>query len=507
MGTRELHELEPVAEWRAADVADPEEWTLRLDADDQAELDAALARAKRKSTDPLELGRDDFPLDGLAAKLDGVVDVLLNGRGFARIATLDAGALRRRRPHPPLLGHRAASGRAVGPEPARPRARRRHGPGQDRRRPDRARQRARRHRARLPHRRIGPGRAALPAPGARGRALVRGQRGGHPQPPRAREPRAGRRAVRAAALRHAGRAGRGAQAFYSDARVHGARRAALRALHPAVHPRLAAPSRRAPPRQTAREAIAAASALANDPDFNVYMDLQPGEMQFINNYHVLHGRTAYEDDVAHGYKRHLKRLWLATYALDRPPGAFAALGAQPLGGEALGQPLPAVERVDAGSASPGRCPGEEPTPPRAHGHGGVDEVAGQRTLAQDADRRHRGVDDGRRSPVADAAVDDAGDVGGGEGVRHLARLGQAQRDRPPRPVLPAELAQRTPLGHAHRHGPGMGVLVGRRRPPTPAASGRNTSTGPGPTALEQPVQLVGPGGGQRRGRRPGRPTA
>ena len=53
------------------------------------------------------------------------------------------------------------------------------------------------------------------------------------------------------------------------------------------------------------------------------MDLQPGEMQFINNYHVLHGRTAYEDDVAHGYKRHLKRLWLATYALSDRPAYFA----------------------------------------------------------------------------------------------------------------------------------------------------------------------------------------
>jgi hypothetical protein len=77
---------------------------------------------------------------------------------------------------------------------------------------------------------------------------------------------------------------------------------------------------------TARRAIARVSELANDPDFNVYMDLQPGEMQFINNYHVLHGRTAYEDDVAQGYKRHLKRLWLATYALTDRPAYFAALG-------------------------------------------------------------------------------------------------------------------------------------------------------------------------------------
>ena len=42
MLTSELHELEPAAEWRAADIADPEAWTLRLDEADQAELDAAL---------------------------------------------------------------------------------------------------------------------------------------------------------------------------------------------------------------------------------------------------------------------------------------------------------------------------------------------------------------------------------------------------------------------------------------------------------------------------------
>ena len=97
---------------------------------------------------------------------------------------------------------------------------------------------------------------------------------------------------------------------------------------------------------TAREAIAAVSALANDPDFNVYMDLQPGEMQFINNYHVLHGRTAYEDDVDHGYKRHLKRLWLATYALTDRPTHFAALGRRSHWEERRSvSTLPAVERV------------------------------------------------------------------------------------------------------------------------------------------------------------------
>jgi hypothetical protein len=43
-------------------------------------------------------------------------------------------------------------------------------------------------------------------------------------------------------------------------------------------------------------------------------------MQFIDNYHVLHGRTPYTDDRAGGAVRHLKRLWLETEVLaDRPP--------------------------------------------------------------------------------------------------------------------------------------------------------------------------------------------
>ena len=61
METSELRELEPAAEWRAVDVADQESWTLRLTEADHAELHAALATAKKKSTDPLELGRDGLP--------------------------------------------------------------------------------------------------------------------------------------------------------------------------------------------------------------------------------------------------------------------------------------------------------------------------------------------------------------------------------------------------------------------------------------------------------------
>ncbi|MBV9043616.1 MAG: TauD/TfdA family dioxygenase [Alphaproteobacteria bacterium] len=72
----------------------------------------------------------------------------------------------------------------------------------------------------------------------------------------------------------------------------------------------------------AREALKVVSEMARDPRYNVYMDLAPGEMQFINNYHVLHGRQEYQDDVANGYKRHLKRLWLSTRYLKTRPDHF-----------------------------------------------------------------------------------------------------------------------------------------------------------------------------------------
>ena len=38
------------------------------------------------------------------------------------------------------------------------------------------------------------------------------------------------------------------------------------------------------------------------------MMLEPGDMQFCNNYTVLHSRTAYEEDAEH--PRHLMRLWI-----------------------------------------------------------------------------------------------------------------------------------------------------------------------------------------------------
>lgn len=63
--------------------------------------------------------------------------------------------------------------------------------------------------------------------------------------------------------------------------------------------------------------------LAQNKHGHVLMELRPGDIQFINNFHVLHGRTAYEDDRAGGQVGHLKRLWLETDELASRPPHFA----------------------------------------------------------------------------------------------------------------------------------------------------------------------------------------
>jgi hypothetical protein len=66
------------------------------------------------------------------------------------------------------------------------------------------------------------------------------------------------------------------------------------------------------PSDAARAAMDRVDAMCADPQYHVAMTMQPGDMQFVNNYHVLHARHAYEDDRPAGRIRHLKRLWLET---------------------------------------------------------------------------------------------------------------------------------------------------------------------------------------------------
>lgn len=59
-----------------------------------------------------------------------------------------------------------------------------------------------------------------------------------------------------------------------------------------------------------REAFDLIDALADRPEFHLNMDLERGDIQFINNQDILHTRMAYDDHDDPALKRHLLRLWL-----------------------------------------------------------------------------------------------------------------------------------------------------------------------------------------------------
>ena len=80
------------------------------------------------------------------------------------------------------------------------------------------------------------------------------------------------------------------------------------------------------------EALDLLDQLANDPELNLMMELEPGDIQLVHNHTILHDRTAFDDFPEPERKRHLLRLWLA------PPGA---------------RPLPQVYAERFGSITPG----------------------------------------------------------------------------------------------------------------------------------------------------------
>ena len=85
-------QLETHVNWRAPDVQDPDAWTLYLSDADQRELDVALRHAQARSSDLMDITREDFPLNGLVPKLAAIERELIDGRGFVRIRSTLADA-------------------------------------------------------------------------------------------------------------------------------------------------------------------------------------------------------------------------------------------------------------------------------------------------------------------------------------------------------------------------------------------------------------------------------
>ena len=316
----QIRPLETHVAWHHNDVQDERAWTVELTDTDRRELDHALAVAKAQSNDLLDIGLAQFPLDGLKQKIEGIAADLIDGpRGFVRIRTLDTS----RYSDDDLTMLYWGIGLHLGdPWPQNAKG---HVMGD-----------------------VTDQGKRLDDPTFRGNELGQVALDYHTD---------GADVIGLMCLRKAARGGlscvANAVAIYNelvrtrpdladvlfepqpyDTRGEQAPGAKPYYMFPVFTehsdrffirfiPAYIRASQRHPdaPRLSARalEALDTVSAMARDPKYNVYMDLEPGEMQFINNYHVLHGRTSYEDDAATGHKRHLKRLWLATnYLKDRP---------------------------------------------------------------------------------------------------------------------------------------------------------------------------------------------
>ena len=315
--------LETHIGWQAEDVADPSVWTVELTPADQRELDAALAHAKGISGNLLDIGREAFPLDGLARKLAAIEAELIDGRGFTRISRLDVA----RYDDDDLTMLYWGIGTHLG-EPW-PQNKYGHVMGdvtdQGKTRDDPTARGNELGQIALDYHTDGSdlvGLMCLRQPKSGGLSCVANVVAIHNEL-LAKRPDLVAALYQPLPYDFRGEQAEGANPFYSVPvfTEHDGR------LFARFIPQYIKASQRHPeaPRLSAlaREAIDTVSGMANEPRFNVYMDLQPGEMQFINNYHVLHGRSAYVDDVAAGRKRHLKRLWLATRILQDRPDHFA----------------------------------------------------------------------------------------------------------------------------------------------------------------------------------------
>jgi hypothetical protein len=80
--------LKVAAAWRGADLTDSDEWRVRLDVDQVAEIDRALATARASGKPTGELTAQDFPLPDVSAEIARWRHELDAGRGFLVVSGL-----------------------------------------------------------------------------------------------------------------------------------------------------------------------------------------------------------------------------------------------------------------------------------------------------------------------------------------------------------------------------------------------------------------------------------
>ena len=80
--------IDGACNWTGAKIETDPRWRFSLSDRDIAELERADAVAQSRGVDWRDMTRDDFPLDGLAAKLSSIQTELEDGCGMARLSSL-----------------------------------------------------------------------------------------------------------------------------------------------------------------------------------------------------------------------------------------------------------------------------------------------------------------------------------------------------------------------------------------------------------------------------------
>lgn len=310
----ELVPLEPACEWRSRDLGD--RYVFQLTDEHIAELDAALVHAEANTDDVLDITRELFPLPTLGAELaritreliDGAGVVLIRGVPVERYGKERASAIywgvgtHLGRPWPQnAKGHLLGDVTDQGKAPDDPTSRGNeiggiafpfHSDGSDL-----------------------VGLFCLDAGAGGGASLVANALTIHNELVRT-EPELAAELYAPFPYDLRGEQAPGSKQWYTmpifnrcDDRLF------VRYIRPYIeatrrHPDAPRPSERA------HEAMNRVDAMCADPEHHVSMTMQPGDMQFVDNYHVLHARAAYTDDRTAGKIRHLKRLWLETEVLS-----------------------------------------------------------------------------------------------------------------------------------------------------------------------------------------------
>lgn len=312
--------LEPSCEWSAEDVADPAQWTQQLTATEIAEIDAAIEIARAKSSDLLEIGKADFPLPTLGARLKRIEHELMYGRGFVLIRGLP----RERYDNDQMCFAYWGIGAHLGtPWPQNAKG---HLLGdvtdQGKTYEDPTSRGNELGQIGLDYHCDGSdliGLLCLQTGVSGGQSAVCNSVTLHNRLVRTR-PDLAAELYNPQPYDFRGEQPPGGRAWYEmPVFTRWGDRLFVRLIGGYI-----AASQRHPdaPRLTpkAKEALKWMRTEAESNRHSVIMDFQPGDMQFVNNYHVLHGRKPYVDDRAAGKVRHLKRLWLETEVLaDRPP--------------------------------------------------------------------------------------------------------------------------------------------------------------------------------------------